>query len=211
MTSDQILVLVRTALLNKTDAGAKVFTPGGIPTWDGDLPVLLLYCDDEQGQSISGTVGYPQFDVVATVKVLGRVAVGATNDDAGTAIVSTALGRLRDQIKAAVINGPAMMAPLGPVQAFRWFRATKDYSDADTAKHTGQITVEIGVEHYQGADDFYVDDGDTLSQVVVRAGPDDAVLTSDDDVPLTDDAGTDVLTAEPGPPRVGLDITSLDS
>ena len=187
MTSDQILTLVQSALAGNTDAGANVFTPGGIPTWDGDLPVLLLYCDDEQGQTISGTVGYPQFDVVSTVKIEGRVQVGASNDDAGTAATSVALGTLRDQIKAAVINGPGLMAPLGPVQAFRWFRATKDYSDAGTAKHVGQITVEIGVEHYQGADDFFNAPNVDLRQVhATVAAPD-------------------------GTPVVGADITALDA
>ena len=166
-SSDDILALCVAALRGKTDAASRVFAPRDLPTWDGDLPVLFVSADDEDASTISGPIGYPQFDVVTTVRVVGRVRVESEDDDAGGAQASAALGTLRDQIKRAVITGRGMMGPQGPVQAYVWFRARKEYGGQASNAHHAQVVVEIGIQHYQGADDFGGAIGDDLNEIRV--------------------------------------------
>lgn len=176
------------ALLGKTNAASRVYSPRRLPTSDGvGMPMLLVDCDMESGSSVSGTVGYPAFNVETTLRVTARTQVSATGDDGGTMQLSAALGVLRDQIKAAVINGPDLMAPLGPVQAFSRFTSRKEYGEPDAAFHTGQVVVEIGVQHYQSGSDFYVDEGVSLQRV-------QAIVDMPD-----------------GTPEVGVDVTGLES
>lgn len=188
MTSDDILDLVVQALIGRTAAGTRVYSPRRLPTTDAmTFPLLMCDCDVESGSSVSGSVGYPAFNVETTVRIIGRAQALAAGDDDGSAQLSAALGALRDQIKAAVINGPDLMAPLGPVQAFSRFTSRKQYGETEDRLHNGDVVVEIGVQHYQSGADFFVDAGVALKQVR-------AIV----DMP----SGT----AEPG-----VDITGLDS
>lgn len=184
-SSDAILALCVTALTGNTVAGSRVFAPRDLPTWDGDLPVLFVSADDEDGSTISQSVGYPQFDVVTSVRVVGRVRVEAADDDAAGAQASAALGTLRDQIKRAVITDRGMMGPQGPVQAYLSFRARKEYGGPASNAHHAQVVVEFGIQHYQGPDDFGIDEGDDLEQIDVTTVPPSGEMDRDGLAPLS--------------------------
>lgn len=150
-TAAQLRAIAVDALTGTTDAAENVFSPRDIPTWDGTYPMLIVVTDDEDGESL-GRNGPPQFNVTSTLKVLGRVEQAAQDDDVGAALVYGALETLRDQIKAAVINYTPLMSQL---QQFSFFRARMQVGGKeDAAQHQGQVVVEIGMEFFQGPDDF---------------------------------------------------------
>ena len=151
-TSAALRAIAVTALTGTTSAGSSVYSPLDISSWDHSYPMLIVTTDDEDGDS-HGRNGPPQFTVTTTLRVIGRVEQSAEDDDTGAALVLAALETLRDQIKAAVINYPALMVEL---QQFAFFRSRMQTGGKDqTAFHQGQVVVDIGLEFYQGPDDFY--------------------------------------------------------
>lgn len=151
-TSATLRAIALTALAGSTTAGSNVFSPRDIPTWDGSYPMLIVTTDDEDGDS-HGRNGPPQFTVTATLRVIARVEQAAEDDDLGATLVLAELETLRDQVKTAVINYPALMVEL---QQFSFFRARmRTTGKEDTALHQGEVVVEIGLEFYQGPEDFY--------------------------------------------------------
>ncbi|HDR9065481.1 TPA: hypothetical protein ACU967_002238 [Burkholderia contaminans] len=151
-TSAQLRAVAVQALTGATSAGANVFSPRDIASWDGAYPMLIVTTDDEDGDGL-GRNGPPQFNVTATLKVVGRVEHEAQNDDVGAALCYADLEAIRDQVKASVINYPALMSQL---QQFSFFRARMQVGGReDSAFHQGQVVVEIGMEFFQGPDDFY--------------------------------------------------------
>ncbi|MBD1412860.1 hypothetical protein NUJ30_08425 [Burkholderia contaminans] len=138
-------------LLGKTDAGTNVFAPRDMPTWEGTYPMLLLTLDEEDGDSL-GRNGPPQFNVTATLRVTGRVEHFAEDNDQGAALVYASLETLRDQIKVALINYTPLMVEL---QQFPFFRSRLQVGGRENgAEHQGQVVVDIGLEFFQGPDDF---------------------------------------------------------
>lgn len=151
-TSAALRTIAISALTGTTAAGSSVFSPRDIPTWDQSYPMLIVTTDDEDGEGL-GRNGAPQFNVTATLRVVARVEASAEDDDLGAAECYAQLETLRDQIKAAVINYPALMREL---QQFSSFRSRMQVGGKeDSAFHQGQLVVEVGMEFYQGPDDFY--------------------------------------------------------
>jgi len=151
-TSAQLRAIAITALTGTTNAQANVYSPRDISSWDGDYPLLIVTTADEDGDSL-GRNGPPKFNVTATLRVIARVEREAEDDDLGAAAVLADLEVLRDQIKTAVINYPALMIEL---QQFSSFRARMQTSGKeDSAFHQGEVVVDIGLEFFQGPDDFY--------------------------------------------------------
>lgn len=152
-TGTAILQACREALIEKTDAQARVFSPMDIPTSGPDYPALIVQMDDESGESW-GNVGGPAFTVTATLRITGRVASPAdADDDAGAAVSYSKLGTLADQIKAAIFGAP-LLGPLGPIQEFAAFRTKKNLSDAAADRHYGAVVVEIDIVFQQDLRDF---------------------------------------------------------
>ncbi|WP_175795964.1 ATP-binding protein [Burkholderia anthina] len=151
-TSAQLRAIAVQALTGTTIAGANVFSPRDIPSWDQTYPMLIVTAGDEDADGL-GRNGAPQFNVTSTLKVVGRVEQEAQNDDVGAALCYAALETIRDQVKVAVINYPALMILL---QQFSFFRSRMEVGGKeDSAFHQGQVVIEIGMEFFQGPDDFY--------------------------------------------------------
>lgn len=149
-TTAELRTLVVSALGGATSAGSNVFSPLDMPTWNGEYPILFITTPDEDGESL-GRNGAPQFTVTATLRVVARVAQMAAGNDQGAALAYAALETLRDQIKVAVINYPPLMQQL---QQFPYYRTRMDVK-AEGEQHLGEVVVDIGLEFYQGPEDFY--------------------------------------------------------
>lgn len=150
------------ALTSKTDAAARVFYARTWPTWDGLYPMLYLHAPSEDMESL-GRNGAPQFTVTATLRISARVTVKNLPNNAGAAQAQMALEQLQGQIKRAVINYPALMRQL---QQFAFIRS-EFRDDGAGAAEVAELVVDVGMEFYQGPEDFYPTELDDLQQVVV--------------------------------------------
>jgi hypothetical protein len=149
-TTAELRELAVSALGGATNAGANVFSPRDLPTWSGEYPILYVTTPDEDAESL-GRNGAPQFTVTATLRVVARVEQMAAGNDQGAAAAQAALETLRDQIKVAVINYTPLMQQL---QQFPFYR-TRMRVDSEGEQHLGEAVVDIGLEFYQGPEDFY--------------------------------------------------------
>jgi len=150
-TTNQLRELALQALTATTDAGARVYSPRDQATWDGEYPVIFVRTNDENGESF-GRNGAPAFTVTSTLLVEARAQHGALPNDAGAAALQLILEALRDQIKAAVINYPPLMAELNQ---FSFFRTRITAGPEEAGEHLGAVTVELGLEFVQGPEDFF--------------------------------------------------------
>ena len=148
-TSAQLMTLTVQALTGTTNAGANVFNPRDWSTWDGSYPVLLISTPREDGDSLGRNT--PQFTVTTTVRIEARVQAPATDSDAAATTLLDTLQAMREQVKQAVINSPSIM-PL--LQQFPFYRS-EITTDPSGDQHLGQLVLELGMEFYQGPEDFY--------------------------------------------------------
>jgi len=149
-TSADLRLLAAAALKGATDAGQNVFTAMDWPTWSGSYPLLYLHTPAEDKESL-GRQGGPQFTVTLTLQVSGRVQVENLEDQSGVAEATVKLEALQRQIEIALINNPALM---GQLQQFPFVR-TEMKTDGTGDQNLGEIVMNIGLEFYQGPEDFY--------------------------------------------------------
>jgi hypothetical protein len=161
-TSADITLLVVEALLNTTDAGTNVFSPRDWPTWDGTYPVVLVTAPEEEGQSLGRNA--PQFTVVTTLRIEARRQLPATDSDIAAVLLMDGLQGMRDQVKRAVINSYALTAIS---QQYPFFRS-HIITDPSGDQHLGQMVMDLGVEFYQGPEDFYPYPLATIEQVGIH-------------------------------------------
>lgn len=154
--------LCQNALTGVTAAKSNVFSPLDRPTWEGNYPVIFLQTPAEDKESL-GRNGAPQFTVTTTMRVIARVTAKQAVNDAGAAAAELALEQLQQQIEMALINYPPLMSLL---QQFAWVRVQKQVS-GDGALHIGELVMEIGMEFYQGPEDFYPIVGTPIEEVTI--------------------------------------------
>ena len=138
------------ALLNQTDAGAKVFAALTWPTWDGSYPLIYIQAPLEDKSSL-GPNGAPQFTVTTTMRISARVQGPAKPNNVGAAEIELALERFQEQIEIALINYTPLMSIL---QQFPFVRIEKIVS-SEGAMNQGELVMQVGMEFYQGPEDFY--------------------------------------------------------
>lgn len=165
VTADLFAIAV-TALTGTTSAGANVFSALDWPTWNGSYPCLYIHTPEEDKES-HGTVGAPQFTVTATLTVEGRfqAPAGAVNSpfDAGAATVEAALFLLGKQIEQALINYGPLMALLEQYPFIR----TRMSLTAEGEQHLGNLVTQIGLQFYQGPEDFYQPPTSVITEIAV--------------------------------------------
>lgn len=183
-----LLAAALEALQGATDAGDQVFSALTWPTWDGDYPLIYIPPAHEDKESLGR--GTPQYNVVATFRFEGRMQVPAQPDGASAALLQVKLARLGQQIQVALINNPALM---GQLQRFPFIRTEIVQSAAGNVE-TGQINVEIGMEFWQGADDFYLLPSDQITTVATTL---DLVNVFDPSGTYTDSDFADQATPAP--------------
>jgi hypothetical protein len=204
-SSASIRALAQAALVGHTDAGSNVFSPLDRPTWKGNYPVMFLQTPSEEKASL-GPNSAPQFTTTTTVRIVARVTAPQAKNDAGAAAAELALEALQTQIEIALINNPALMSQL---QQIPWVRAQKEVN-GESEQHVGELVMEIGMEFYQGPEDFYPVSSVSLEQITVDF---DAVNVYDangtyPDPPFPDSVEPAPRTSGPdGRAEGGLDIT----
>ncbi|WP_168393463.1 ATP-binding protein [Erwinia amylovora] len=150
MNAEGIRTLVIGALLTKTDAQDRVYSPRDWPTSEDIYPVILVQTPIDVKNSLGRNV--PQFTTVTTVRITGRLQeLDEENADNGAIKAESALERLREQIERAVINSYHLTRQ---IQQFLQVRSTIDISAAGEG-HTAQLLMELDIEYYQGPEEFY--------------------------------------------------------
>jgi hypothetical protein len=148
-TSAELMDLVVAALIDTTDAAKKVYSPRDWPTFDESYPVLFVNDTEEAGDSLGRNA--PQFTVTTTVAVEARVQIEPGDGDAGAGLAYDQLAVMREQCKRALINYTPLVCKL---QQFSFFRA-RITTDPTGDQHLGRLVFEVGLEFYQGPEDFY--------------------------------------------------------
>ncbi|MCP1376043.1 hypothetical protein [Dyella lutea] len=163
-TSSDLRLLAAAILKNATDAGTNVFAARDWPTWKGGYPVLYLHTPVEEKESL-GPNGAPQFTVTSTLRISARVQKPTAADGSGAAAAVVALEVIQRQIEVALINNPELMNQL---QQFPFIR-TEMKVDDDGDQNIAELVVDVGMEFYQGPEDFYPVDAVQLEQITVDA------------------------------------------
>jgi hypothetical protein len=162
-TTHQLMGLAVTALrAASTGAGDRVYGPRDWPTWRGQYPVVLVQMPREDKEGM-GRNGAPQFTVTGTLRITGRVAALGAPDDAGAGAALSAAAVLARQIEIALINASTIMPLLQQIPFVRTEIALR----ASGKQHLVEATIEIGLEFYQGADDFAQPELTDLEQVSI--------------------------------------------
>ncbi|EKN3987780.1 ATP-binding protein [Yersinia enterocolitica] len=168
MNTAQIRQLVVAAILGKTDAENRVYSPRDWPTTEEMYPVILVQTPIEEKQSLGRNA--PQFNTITTVRITGRLQeLDGENENDGANKAELALERLREQIERAVINSYDLTRQ---TQQFARVRSTIDLDSAGEG-HLAQLLMELDIEYYQGPEDFYPIVGDPLLVIdITMAMPD---------------------------------------
>ncbi|EOI7396997.1 ATP-binding protein, partial [Yersinia enterocolitica] len=145
------------AILGKTDAENRVYSPRDWPTTEEMYPVILVQTPIEEKQSLGRNA--PQFNTITTVRITGRLQeLDGENENDGANKAELALERLREQIERAVINSYDLTRQ---TQQFARVRSTIDLDSAGEG-HLAQLLMELDIEYYQGPEDFYPIEADPL-------------------------------------------------
>ncbi|OOG61446.1 hypothetical protein B0E46_15835 [Rhodanobacter sp. B04] len=163
-TAATLRALAVTALTGTTDAAANVFSILDWPTWSGSYPVLYLQTPKEEKESL-GPNGAPQFTVTATIRIQARVQTQALANGAGAANALVALENIQRQIEVALINYTPLMVLL---EQFPFVSVEKKVS-GEGDQNLGELEMDVGMQFYQGPEDFYVVPSNALEQITVDA------------------------------------------
>ena len=168
MNTAQVRQLVVAAILGKTDAENRVYSPRDWPTTEEMYPVILVQTPIEEKQSLGRNA--PQFNTITTVRITGRLQeLDGENENDGANKAELALERLREQIERAVINSYDLTRQ---TQQFVRVRSTIDLDSAGEG-HLAQLLMELDIEYYQGPEDFYPIEADSLLGIdITMAMPD---------------------------------------
>ncbi|ENB4712370.1 TPA: ATP-binding protein [Yersinia enterocolitica] len=168
MNTAQVRQLVVAAILGKTDAENRVYSPRDWPTTEEMYPVILVQTPIEEKQSLGRNA--PQFNTITTVRITGRLQeLDGENENDGANKAELALERLREQIERAVINSYDLTRQ---TQQFARVRSTIDLDSAGEG-HLSQLLMELDIEYYQGPEDFYPIEADSLLGIdITMAMPD---------------------------------------
>jgi hypothetical protein len=158
-TTASLMDAVVAALRGATQAQNRVFAPRDWPTFDGVYPAILVQAVRERKESLGRNV--PQFTVTSTLRITGRVSqpagataaglpLGAQGADAGAIAIEDALWSFQREIETAVINAYGVTIL---VQQFPSIEAQIMVS-AEGKNHLGEVAIDLGLEFYQGPEDF---------------------------------------------------------
>ena len=149
-TTSELRQITAEALKVGTAAGNNVFAARTWPTWTGSYPIIWVHSPAEDKESL-GRQGGPQFTVTATIRISARIQLKALPKNAASAAMILALEGLQRQIERALINFPPLMSRL---QQFPFIRSEMVESD-DGDQPVGELVMDVGMEFYQGPEDFY--------------------------------------------------------
>ncbi|UHH28297.1 phage tail protein [Pseudomonas veronii] len=156
-TTSELRQITAEALKAGTTAGDNVFAARTWPTWSGSYPIIWIHSPAEEKESL-GRQGGPQFTVTATIRISARVQLKALPKNAAAGAMILALEDLQRQIERALINFPPLMSRL---QQFPFIRS--EMADSDEGDQSiGELVMDVGMEFYQGPEDFYQLEGPSV-------------------------------------------------
>ncbi len=195
VTSDAIQAAVVTALTGATVAGANVISPRSWRTPAALMPLLMVQSPSEQKTSL-GRSGAAQYNCRVSLRLVGRIYLKVQADDAAAAAALAAIGLLQRQIEVALINNTALRQ--AGVQQFSSVRIINDVKTEGELVF-GELVMDLGLEFYQGPEDFYPIDGDAIDEFAVYADLINLFSATGD---FTGDAhATPFVAAAAAPPR----------
>lgn len=156
--------LAAAAVTGTTDAQGNVFWARSWPTIQAGIPVIYFKPPSEERLGL-GPNGAPQFTTTATITMVARLDALMKVNDQSSYEVEQALERLKQQIEMAVINYPPLMVLL---QQMPFTRADIDVN-SEGNKVFGELKLQIGMEFYEGPENFYPITGDAIEEVTVTA------------------------------------------
>lgn len=163
-TSSELRLLAVEGLMGKTLAGTRVYSARTMATWKGEYPMLYLHSPVEDMESL-GRNGGPQFTVTSTLAISARVQEKNLPRNGGAALVLLDLETIQQQIKMALINYPPLMSRL---QQYPFIRSEM-HESGEGESDLGELVMQIGMEFYQGPEDFYPFTPDTLDEVHITS------------------------------------------
>lgn len=163
-TTSELRQITAEALKVGTAAGNNVFAARTWPTWSGSYPIIWLHSPAEDKESL-GRQGGPQFTVTATIRISARVQLKALPQNAAAAAMILALEEIQRQIEKALINFPPLMSRL---QQFPFIRSEMVDSD-EGAQNLGELVMDVGMEFYQGPEEFYQIPTDPLHELSITS------------------------------------------
>lgn len=163
-TTADLRRLTMEALKGATAAGDNVFSARSWPIAKGDYPLLYLHSPAEDMESL-GRNGAPQFTVTAVIRVSARIQLKALPGNAAAAKSIDELEVFQQQIKRALINYPPLMERL---QQFPFIRS-QIQEDGDAALELAELVMDIGMEFYQGPEEFYPVPTDPLHELSITS------------------------------------------
>lgn len=163
-TTSELRLLAVEGLMGKTLAGTRVYSARTMATWKGEYPMLYLHSPIEDMESL-GRNGGPQFTVTSTLAISARVQEKNLPRNGGAALVLLDLETIQHQIKMALINYPPLMSRL---QQYPFIRSEM-HESGEGESDLGELVMQIGMEFYQGPEDFYPFTPDTLEQMNITA------------------------------------------
>ena len=163
-TTSELRLITAEALKAGTAAGSNVFAARTWPTWNGSYPIIWLHSPAEEKESL-GRQGGPQFTVTATIRISARVQLKALPQNAAAAAMILALEEIQSQIERALINYPPLMSRL---QQFPFIRSEMVDSD-EGAQNLGELVMDVGMEFYQGPEEFYQIPTDPLDELSITS------------------------------------------
>lgn len=181
-TSADLRALFVDALTGATDAGAAVYSPFDWPTAADAYPLLLVHARRERKESLGPNT--PEFNVYATLEVIGRTKSRALVGDQGSAAALLAAERLKAQIEVALINNPAIWADPAGGQRIEQFTSVE--SELSTSSEgdmpMAELLMHIEVKFYQGPEDFFPIPITPLSEVTLAVEEPDGTTRTGFDI-----------------------------
>ncbi len=165
-TAESLADLIVGLLKSAGVADGRVYGVRAWPTQDDQLPQVQFALPEEDKQAI-GRSGAPQFTALFTLPILiTSQALGAA-DEAGAAAARAELADIGRSIERAVVGQPDLMRLIQKVA----FIKTHGQVDATGKEVVGRRVMMIGLETYQGPEDFYDEDYPDLDTIDVAHAP----------------------------------------
>jgi hypothetical protein len=162
-TTEDVQGLIVTALLNSTGAGDQVWAPREWPTDLSKIvqPAILVQAPRERKESLGPNA--PSYDVLATIRLVGRLTLKAQADDAHAPLVLAALALLQRQIEVAIINNGPLFLVISEIVSVDTVLEIK----SDGAQPIGELTMDFVCKFYQGPEAFAQPDVTAITEMAL--------------------------------------------
>ncbi|HWF01555.1 MAG TPA: hypothetical protein VG248_17265 [Caulobacteraceae bacterium] len=184
-------------LKGATPAGPRVFTPGDLPTWDGEYPVIRVYSPRERRTS-KGKGGSALYDVIATIRIVLTVQAPPDATTWGQMEVEGLLEPIEQQLLQLLVNNPELRTR---TSQFSEIDSQAVFS-ADGLENLGELQLDIDMDFDAGPESSWNPGAPPLTEVAVAFELWDPATTRQQKAETLAQLGEDVLGGSG--PEIGL-------